>query len=305
MSHDHSHHHHDHSHTVTKINTAFVTGIALNLLFVMVQVCVGIHINSMSLLSDAGHNFADVGSLAISLLAFKLMKAKSSRQYTYGYKKASVLTALLNAVILLVSLGAILYEAIRRLVHPEPVAGLTVAVVSGIGIVINTVSALFFLRDKEADMNIKSAYLHLMSDALVSLALVIGGVVIFYTGWYWIDGALSILVAVVIIIATWKLLKGSLRLSLDGVPENIDINEIKNAALKINGVKDFHHIHIWALSTTENALTAHLVVGANTIPQEIRKIKHTLKHSLQHLNIQHATIETETESQPCEESDCK
>lgn len=304
MSHDHSHHHHDHSHTITKINTAFVIGIVLNLLFVIVQVCVGIHINSMSLLSDAGHNFADVGSLAISLLAFKLMKAKASSQYTYGYKKASVLTALLNAIILLVSLGAILYEAIRRLVYPEPVAGLDISVVSGIGIVINTVSALFFLRDKDSDMNIKSAYLHLMSDALVSLALVIGGIVIFYTGWYRIDGALSILVAVVIIIATWKLLKGSLRLSLDGVPENINIGQIRAAALKINGVKDLHHIHVWALSTTENALTAHLVVDAAAAPQDVQKIKHALKHALEHLNIQHATIETEMESQPCDESDC-
>lgn len=304
MSHDHSHHHHDHSHTITKINTAFVIGIVLNLLFVIVQVCVGIHINSMSLLSDAGHNFADVGSLAISLLAFKLMKAKASSQYTYGYKKASVLTALLNAIILLVSLGAILYEAVRRLVYPEPVAGLSISIVSGIGIVINAVSALFFLWDKDSDMNIKSAYLHLMSDALVSLALVIGGIVIFYTGWYRIDGALSILVAVVIIIATWKLLKGSLRLSLDGVPENINIGQIRAAALKINGVKDLHHIHVWALSTTENALTAHLVVDAAAAPQDVQKVKHALKHALEHLNIQHATIETETESQPCDESDC-
>ena len=303
MSHDHSHH--DHSHTITKINTAFVIGISLNLLFVIVQVIYGLRIRSLSLLSDAGHNFADVGSLAISLLAFQLMKVKSNKRYTYGYKKASVLTALLNAVILLVSLGAILYEAISRLVNPRPVAGITIAIVSAIGIVINAVSALFFLREKENDMNIKSAYLHLMSDALVSLALVIGGIVIYYTHWYRIDGILSILVAIVIIVATWKLLKDSLRLSLDGVPENIDLDEIKNAAFKINGVKDFHHIHIWALSTTENALTAHLVVDAAAAPQEIQRIKHTLKHALEHLNIQHATIETETESQPCDESDCK
>lgn len=299
----HEHHHHDHSHTITKISKAFVIGIALNLLFVIVQVCLGIRIHSMALLSDAGHNFADVGSLAISLLAFKLMKAKASSQYTYGYKKASVLTALLNAVILLVSLGAILYEAIHRLVDPEPVAGLTIAVVSAIGIAINAVSALFFLRDKDSDMNIKSAYLHLMSDALVSLALVIGGIIIFYTHWYWIDGALSILVAVVIIAATWKLLKDSLRLSLDGVPENINIDEIKATALKIDGVKDFHHIHVWALSTTQNALTAHLVVDVAAAPQDIQKIKRTLKHTLEHLNIQHATIETETQS--CEQVDCQ
>lgn len=305
MSHDHSHHHHDHSHTVTKINTAFVIGISLNLLFVIVQVIYGLRIRSLSLLSDAGHNFADVGSLAISLLAFRLMKVKSNKRYTYGYKKASVLTALLNAVILLVSLGAILYEAVFRLVNPRPVAGITIAAVSAIGIVINAVSALFFLREKDNDMNIKSAYLHLMSDALVSLALVAGGIVIYYTHWYRIDGILSILVAIVIIVATWKLLKDSLRLSLDGVPDNIDLDEIKNTAFKIDGVKDFHHIHVWALSTTENALTAHLVVDAGISPQDIQKIKHSLKHSLEHLNIQHATIETETESQPCNESDCK
>ncbi|HEY0299399.1 MAG TPA: cation diffusion facilitator family transporter, partial [Arachidicoccus sp.] len=162
----------------------------------------------------------------------------------------------------------------------------------------------FFLRDKDSDMNIKSAYLHLMSDALVSVALVIGGIIIHFTHWFWMDSALSILVAVVIIIATWQLLKDSLRLSLDGVPENINIDEIKDAAMKINGVKDFHHIHVWALSTTENALTAHLVVARNISNEEQQQIKHKLKHTLEHQNIQHITIETEMENNPCQAHDC-
>ena len=304
MEHQHTHHHHDHSAKLTNLNAAFIIGISLNLLLVIVQVIVGLFIHSLSLLSDAGHNFADVGSLAISLLAFQLLKVKSNKQYTYGYRKVSVLTALFNAMVLLVSIGAILYEAAHRIMNPEPIPGFTIAIVSGVGIIINVVSALFFLRDKDKDLNIKSAYLHLMSDAVISFGLVIGGIIIYFTNWFWIDSLLSVIVAVVILVATWQLFKDSVRLSLDGVPHDIDFDIIKATAMKVEGVKGFHHIHIWAISTTENALTAHLVLSSDVTHEQEQNIKHKLKHELEHKNIQHITLETERENEPCETAVC-
>ncbi|MEO5682093.1 MAG: cation diffusion facilitator family transporter [Chitinophagaceae bacterium] len=302
MEDQHGHSHHHHAVTLTNVNRAFIIGISLNFLFVIIEVLAGLSTHSLSLLSDAGHNLADVGALALSLLAFKLLKVKSSKQYTYGYRKTSILVALFNAMVLLVSIGAIIYEAIHRFLQPEPVKGTTIAIIAGIGILINASTALLFLRDKEKDMNIKSAYLHLMSDAVVSLGLVIGGIIIVYTGWFWVDSVLSIIVALVILFSTWRLLKDSLRLSLDGVPANIKLDEIKEAALKIKGVIDFHHVHIWAISTTENALTAHLVLPVSTSIEEEKKIKDELKHGLLHQNIQHITLETERENHACEKT---
>ncbi len=300
MPHHHSEHHH--SHQVTSINTAFIVGIVLNFLFVVIEVIAGLYIHSLSLLSDAGHNLADAGALALSLLAFRLLKVKSNSNYTYGYRKTSILVALFNAMVLLVSIGAILYEAVHRFLNPEPTPGLTIAMVAGIGIVINTVTALLFLRDKDKDMNIKSAYLHLMSDAIVSLGLVIGGIVIYYTRWFWVDSLLSVLVAVVILVSTWKLLKDSLRLSLDGVPQNINVGEIKSVVLKVNGIKEVHHIHIWAISTTQNAMTARLIIEDAVSEKETAELKHKLKHQLEHLNIHHVTLETE--KMDCKEPEC-
>ena len=303
MEHSHSHSH-DNGVIQSNVNTAFIIGIVLNFLFVVVEVIAGLFIHSLSLLSDAGHNLADVGALALSLLAFRLLKVKPTDQYTYGFRKTSILVALFNAVVLLLSIGAIVYEAIHRLLNPEPLPGATVALVAGIGIVINSVTALLFFRDKDKDMNIKSAYLHLMSDAVVSLGLVAGGIVIFYTDWFWIDSALSILIAMVILFSTWQLLRSSLRLSLDGVPENIHIDDIKATAMKVKGVKGLHHIHIWAISTTENAMTAHLVLALDTTTEQEQKIKHELKHEFGHKNISHITLETERENQSCETEDC-
>jgi len=303
MEHNHSHHH-DLSAALTNVNTAFIVGISLNFLFVVIEVIVGLFVHSLSLLSDAGHNLADVGALALSLLAFRLLKVKSNEQYTYGYRKTSILVALFNAMVLLVSIGAIIYEAIHRFLNPEPLSGITISIVAGIGIVINAVTALMFLRDKDKDMNIKSAYLHLMSDAIVSLGLVIGGIIIYYTHWFWIDSILSIVIAVVILLSTWGLLKNSLRLSLDGVPESIHIDELKAIALTIAGVKDFHHIHVWSISTTENALTAHLVLQQSISIEQEQKIKNELKHELGHNSIHHITLETERENENCETEVC-
>jgi cobalt-zinc-cadmium efflux system protein len=307
MGHDHSHHehsHHDHSVVLTSLNRAFILSITLNIIFVIVEFCAGFLSHSLSLISDAGHNLADVGSLALSLLAFRLLRVKSNDHYTYGYRKTTVLAALFNAVILLVSVGIIIYEAIHRFMRPEPIPGMTIAIVAGIGIIINSVTALSFLSNKDKDINVKSAYLHLVTDAVVSLGAVIGGIIIYYTNWFWIDSALSIVIAIVILYSTWGLLKGSLRLSLDGVPKNIHLDEIKSTALNMPGVKDFHHVHVWAISTTENALTAHLVLSKETSIEQEQKIKHELKHELEHKNVHHITIETERENEHCGDANC-
>lgn len=302
MAHDHTHH--DPYAALKNVNLAFVVGIVLNFLFVVVEVIAGLMAHSLSLLSDAGHNLADVGTLALSLLAFRLLKVKSNKQFTYGYRKTSILVALFNAMVLLVSIGAIVYEAMHRLFHPEPLQGTTIAIVAGIGIVVNAATAFMFLRDKDKDLNIKSAYLHLVNDALVSFAIVIGGIIILYTQWYWVDSILSIMVAAVILLVTWRLLKDSLRLSLDGVPVNIRLDDIKAAALRVEGVKEIHHVHIWAISTTENAMTAHLVLQQGVSTDQEQMIKQELKHELGHTNIHHITLETERENQNCEAEVC-
>lgn len=307
MGHDHDHSHTGHHHHVPEIkslNTAFIVGIILNMGYVLIQVIIGLHVNSLSLLSDAGHNFLDVAALALAMLAFKLSKSKSTEKFTYGYRKASILVSLFNAVILLISIGAIAFEAIIRFKYPQPIPGKTVAIVAAIGIIINGVSAFMFFKDKESDVNVKSAFLHLLSDALVSLGLVIGGIVIYYTKLYWIDPVLSIIICLVIVTSTWGLLKDSLKLSLDGVPKNVDYNKIKETALKTPGVMDIHHLHVWAISTTNNALTAHIVLDGTVTIQQTKKIKDRLKHDLEHLNIHHATLETETNEEDCKGEDC-
>ncbi len=305
-SHEHHHAHHGHGHAIDwkNVNNAFVAGMVFNFLFVIVEVIVGLNIHSLSLLSDAGHNLADVASLALSLIAFRLLKVPSNKRYTYGYKKTTILVALLNAAILLLSLGAIGYEALHRMMSPEPLPGKTISLVAAIGILINALTALLFFKSKEKDLNIKSAFLHLMADAIVSAGLVLGGILIFYTKQYWIDPALSLVIAAIILVSTWRLLSGSLRLSLDGVPEGIDLHQVRAGMMKIAGVRDFHHIHIWAISTTENALTAHVVVAKDAPMDAVEKLKHEIKHELLHQNIQHVTLETEIENQPCEEPDC-
>jgi len=299
MAHQHTHQHH-HPVTIKYVNTAFIVGISLNFLFVIIEVIAGLSIHSLSLLSDAGHNLADVGALALSLFAFRLLKIKPNEQYTYGYRKTSILVALFNAMVLLISIGAIVYEAAHRFLNPEPIPGYTVSIVAIIGIVINTATGLLFLKEKEKDINIKSAYLHLMSDAMVSVGLAIGGLLMYYTHWYWIDSMLSIVIAIVILVSTWKLLKDSLRLSLDGVPHHIKIEDIRSDALKIPGIKDIHHIHVWAISTSENALTAHIVLDKASSQENEQNIKQTFKHRLEHRHIQHITLETERENEPCD-----
>lgn len=305
MEHHHSHHDHTHLVVLTNVNSAFVIGILLNTIFVVIEAVIGFSIDSLSLLSDAGHNLADVGSLALSLLAFRLLKVKANNKYTYGYRKTTIVAALFNAMILLISIAFIAYEAFQRISNPTPLPGKTIAIVAVIGIVINFATAILFLKNKETDLNVKSAYLHMMADALVSLGITVGGILIYFTGLYWIDPVASLIIVIVILWSTWALLKESLALTLDAVPMDIDIDAIKSQSKKIPGIKDLHHIHVWAMSTTENAMTAHLVVDNNKSSNEITAIKNQFKHTMQHMNIQHITLETEYNSESCKTDNCQ
>jgi cobalt-zinc-cadmium efflux system protein len=302
--HDHSHHHHhDHAPKLDHLNAAFIWGIILNSAFVIIEVIAGLSTHSLSLLTDAGHNLSDVASLALALLAFKLTKVNSTSQYTYGYKRSTIIVSFFNAVILFVAVGFIIYEAIMRFMHVEVVAGGTMAWVALIGIGINAFTAWLFVKDKDTDLNVKGAYLHMAVDAIVSLGVVISGIIIYFTKLYWIDSVVSLIIAIVILKGTWSLLKDSLRLEMDGVPKEMDLEKIKTELLKCKGIIAVHHMHVWALSTTENALTAHLVVDPEHMPN-FDAIKKDLRHRLEHMSISHATFEPEFSDDECKQLNC-
>lgn len=296
MSHEHSH---QHSHTINaeSLNKAFIIGIVLNLAFVVIEFAAGFWFDSLALLSDAGHNLSDVVSLVLALLAFRLAKVKANERYTYGYKKSTILVSLFNAVILLVAVGAIVIESIHKLNNPAVVPGGAIAWVAGVGVLINAFTAFLFMKDKEKDLNVKGAYLHMAADALVSVGVLVAGIVISRTGWYIIDPIIGLIVAVVILISTWNLLHDSLRLTLDGVPTSIDSQKVVKAIRALPGVDDVHHIHIWAISTTENALTAHIVLKQ---PESMQEVKHLIRHRLEDFGIGHATLEFEVPGEHCE-----
>lgn len=284
---------------LTHVSRALVIGITLNLAFVLVEAGAGFWQNSLALLSDAGHNLFDVASLALALLAFRLQKVPPNDQFTYGLRKTTILVALLNAVILLVAVGGIGIEAVMRLFHPQPLEGGVMAIVAGVGIVINGLTAFLFLRDKDRDLNLKGAYLHMVADALVSLGVVVAGILIMVTHAYWLDPVISFVIMGVIVISTWSLLKDSLRLSLDGVPREVDMPAVRQAALSVPGVRDIHHIHVWAMSTTLNAMTAHLVVSPGMAITETDGIKERLRRVLAEQHINHFTFEVESTEHAC------
>jgi cobalt-zinc-cadmium efflux system protein len=292
MNHSHGHTH-DHSHSIainkTNVNV-FLIGIGLNVAFVIAEVVAGVVYNSVALLTDAGHNLSDVASLLISLVAFWIAKRQSTAVYTYGYKKATVLAALANAVVLLVAVGVLGFESFRRLFNPEPVSGKVIAWVAAIGIVVNGVSAFLFFRQKH-ELNSKAAYLHLLTDALVSLGVVIGGVVISYTHLYWVDAAIGIIIMIVILVSTWSLLRDSFKMTIDAVPAGLELEKIKKVIAQTPHVHQVEHVHVWALSTTENALTAHVVIDNDLSFQKKLQVVNDIKHVLEHHNIHHSTIE--------------
>lgn len=302
MAHDHSHAHHSHSHTVSFNEAslkAFQIGIALNIVFVVVEVVAGLAYKSISLLSDAGHNLADVASLLLSYIAFKLAHRQATTRFTYGFKKTTILAALFNALLLLVAIGTLGYESVQRLQAPPVVQGNGIAWVAAIGIVVNSISAFLFFRNKDTDLNIKGAYWHLLADALVSVGVVIGGIVISYTGWFWLDPVIGLAIMIIILISTWSLLADSFKMSVDAVPAGIDLEAITRIILSVKHIVNVHHIHIWPLSTTENALTAHVIIDDQIPFDEKLKVIQELKHELMHHNIHHSTIELESETVHC------
>ena len=280
---------------------ALVVGIVMNLLFVFVEVAVGLAYNSLGLLSDAGHNLSDVFGLILAFLAYKLAQVAPNRRYTYGYRKSTILVSLVNAIILLVAVGAIALESVRKLQSPEPIDGAAVSWTAGAGIVVNGLTAWMLMKGRKNDLNMKGAFLHMVADTLVSVGVLLSGIVISFTGFTIIDPIISLAIAVVILFSTWSLLADSLRLSMDGVPRNVDMDAVAKALADNTGVMGVHHLHVWAMSTTENALTAHIVVCDVA---KMEELKHRIKERLAHEGIAHATLEFET-GDACHEKDCE
>lgn len=287
---------HTHSHRISSLNRAFLIGIALNVSFVAVEFLAGWWYGSMGLLSDAGHNLSDVASLLLAMWAFRLARMRPTVRYTYGYKKSTVLISLLNSLLLLVAVGVIVAESVGRMRHPAPIQGGAIAWTAGIGVAINGFTAWLFMRDRKRDLNVEGAYLHMAADALVSVGVLVSGLVIARTGWTIVDPIVGLIVAAVIVVSVWSLTRDSLRLSLDGVPAGIDLADLERRMTAIEGVEAVHHIHVWAISTTENALTAHVVLAD---PCVMARVKSLLKGLLEDAGIAHVTLECETLSEHC------
>jgi cobalt-zinc-cadmium efflux system protein len=270
---------------------AFAIGIGLNAAFVLIEAGYGFVSNSTALLADAGHNLSDVLGLLVAWIAAVLSKRPPTPRLTYGLRNSSILAALLNAVLLLVASGAILLEAIQRLLHPEPIASKTVIVVAAIGIAVNGATAWLFASGRKDDINIRGAYLHMMADAAVSLGVVLAGIAIMLTNWLWIDPVMSLVIVAVIVWGTWGLLRESTAMSLAAVPSVIDPAAVRSFLCNLPGVASIHDLHIWPMSTTETALTAHLVTPAgNPGDAFLTDACQQLNH---HFGIGHATLQIE------------
>jgi cobalt-zinc-cadmium efflux system protein len=302
MGHDHDHDHghghgHDHGHELPADHgRAFLIGIALNVTIVVLEVVYGLMSHSMALVADAGHNLSDVLGLVLALAATVLAKRKPTARRTYGFRKSSILAALANATLLLVVTGGVVWESIQRIRDPGIVHEKTVMIVAGIAMLINGASALLFLRGGKHDLNVRSAFLHLAGDAAIALGVVASGAVILFTGYYRLDPIVSILVSVLILVSTWSLLRRSLDLVLDAVPEGVDPDKVRAYLCGLPDVIEVHDLHIWAMSTTETALTAHLVMNADSRdPSFLGDVSHGLSHRF---NIAHATVQIETADAP-------
>jgi len=287
------HHHHGHDHGPAEFNQAFAVGIVLNLAFVCIEGYYGWRINSLALLADAAHNLSDVAGLVLAWGGALAGKLRPDARHTYGWKRASILAAFLNALLLLVAMGSLGWEAVGRLRSPEATQGWTMMAVAGVGILINTATALMFMRGREGDLNIRGAFLHMAADALVSLGVVIGGALYLWQGWTWLDPVMSLAIAVIIVVGTWSLFSQSLHLLFDGVPAGIDLAEVRQELLELPGVADVHDLHVWAMGTSQIALTAHLVLDGGAIDQG--GLLHAAEHALEeHFGIAHVTLQLET-----------
>ena len=284
----------NHSHTSElNFNKAFAWGITLNVVYILIEAFYGLMIHSMSLIADAGHNLSDVLGLLLAWGAAYLSRSSATSKRTYGFRKSTILAAMFNSILLLIVVGGISIEAFRKFMYPQPTEGKAMMLVAGIGVVVNALTAIFFFKGKENDLNIKSAFLHMAADAGVSLGVVLAGLIIIFTGWMWIDPLISIFILVVITIGTWGVLRKSLLLSMDAVPEHIDTEDVRNYLQNLPGVTDAHHIHIWAMSTTEYALTAHLNIPA--LDSNDNFLAETAEALNNKFGISHITIQIEND----------
>jgi cobalt-zinc-cadmium efflux system protein len=309
MAHQHDHHHHGHahahghshghvghSHAPDHFGFAFAAGVTLNTVFVVAELAFGYAANSLALISDAVHNFSDVISLLLAWAALWLARKQPTQQHTYGYRRASILAALVNAGLLLIAVGGIAVEAINRIQEPAAVAGWTVVLVAALGILVNGGTALLFMRGRHGDLNIRGAYLHMAADAGVSFGVVVAALVIMATGWLWVDPAISLCIAAVVLASGWGLARDSVNLALDGVPKGIELAKVKDYLVTLEGVTELHDLHIWAMSTNETALTAHLVRPAGFNDAFLHGVCEELSHRF---NIHHATLQIEASSEVC------
>ncbi len=294
-AHDHGHHghdhhgHHGHSHAPKDFGAAFAIGVALNSGFVVAEVVYGLRIDSLALLADAGHNLSDVLGLLLAWLASVLVKRAASSRFTYGLRGTSILAALANATLLTLVTGGIAWEAVARLAHPAATEGGVVMAVAAVGIVVNLATALLFMSGRKDDLNVRAAFTHMAGDAAIAAGVVVAGFAMQRTGWLWLDPVVSLVIALIVLVATWGLLKDSLALSLQGVPREVDAQAVGRWLTALPGVAEVHELHIWAMSTTENALTAHLVYPAGFPGDDcLRGICDELRarHAIGHVTIQ-------------------
>jgi cobalt-zinc-cadmium efflux system protein len=288
-AHDHRHHHHHHA--PADFGIAFAVGAALNLAFVVVAVVYGVLANSLALLADAGHNLGDVLGLLLAWGAAYLARRAPTRERTYGFKRTSIAASLANAIILLITVGAIALEAIHRLYAPAPAASQTVMVVAAIGIIVNGATALMFMSGRDGDLNIRGAFLHMAADAAISAGVVVAALIMWRTGWLWLDPLVSLAIAGVITAGTWGLLRDSVNLAMDAVPEGIDRDAVESYLGGLPGVTEVHDLHIWGMSTTETALTVHLVCSSEIIDDALIARASTELHD--RFRIAHATFQFE------------
>jgi cobalt-zinc-cadmium efflux system protein len=282
---------HEHEHAAGAFDRAFAIGATFNTAFVFAEVVFGVLSGSLALVADAGHNLSDVLALLLAWGASALGRRQASARRTYGWGRSSILAAVTNALALLVIVGAVSWEAVRRLVDPEPVAGGVVIGVAALGMLINGGTALLFMSGRKHDVNLRGAFLHMASDAGVSLGVVVAGIVIVLTGWLWLDPAISLVIGAVVLLGTWGLLRDSVNLALDAVPEGVAIDAVRQYLMEVPGVVDLHDLHVWGMSTTETALTAHLMVI--DAPQENRLLGEVAEQLHERFDIEHVTIQLE------------
>ena len=280
---------HNHSHAPASFNTAFAIGIGLNMAFVAIEAFYGWKVNSLALLADAGHNLSDVIGLVLAWGGALAGRLRPDARHTYGWKRASILAAFVNALLLLVAMGSLAWEAVHRLQSPVPMEGVTIMVVAGIGIVVNTATALLFMRGSKGDLNIRGAFLHMAADALVSAGVVVAGGLALWFGWTWLDPVVSLIIAAVIVVGTWSLFRQSLHLLFDGVPESVDLPAVQSLLAGLPGVTKVTDLHVWAMGTSETALTAHLVMPAGGGDDAF--LAHATEALHEHFEIRHVTLQ--------------